>query len=308
MSRNLRAWLAYLLIIVGTWFYFGPLAIEVAFITLWVAMLIRQTKYDWRQPVAKPVRICKIVFMWCMMSIMGLLLLGFISQISLLFLTNANKEVTADRMHNIVFAMQKYDEKTGHMPANSTKDGKPLLSWRIHLLPHLGFETLYQQFRLGEPWDSPHNLTLLPQMPACYQLPKHTKSLPEGHTMYQVFATSGSFMESGKQHSLTVLKAADGLEHTMLLTLSKMPVPWTKPEDIETPAYKLSDLSAVPPVHIVSIANPLPERQETSNYQPHLVVTANGSCHRLYHWQNDFILNPFITWNGGEKVKWEFSD
>ncbi len=126
--------------------------------------------------------------------------------------------------------------------------------------------------------------------------------------MYQVFAISVALMENGKQHSLAALKAADGLEHTMLLTLSKNPVPWTKPEDIESQVYKLSDLSPLPPVDIVSIANPLPERQEPPKHHPHLVVTANGSCHRLYHWQNDIELTPFITWNGGEKVKWEFSD
>jgi Protein of unknown function (DUF1559) len=308
MTSNARAWLAYLLIIIGTWFYFGPLAIEVAFITLWAAMLIWQTRYDWRMPVPKPVRISKIVFMWCMMSILGVLLFSFVSLISLMFLTNANKESTADRMYNIVLAMKRYDEKTGKMPANSTKDGKPLLSWRVHLLPYLGLEKLYQQFRLDEPWDSPHNLTLLPHIPDCYQLPKYSRSLPMGHTLYQVFASTGALMENGKQHSLAALRAADGLEHTMLLTLSKQPIPWTKPEDIETHVRKISELSAVPPVHIVSIANPLPERREPPQHQPHLVVTANGSCHRLYHWQNDAELTPFITWNGGEKVKWEFED
>ena len=50
-----------------------------------------------------------------------------------------------------------------------TMSGKPLLSWRVHLLPFLEENELYEQFKLDEPWDSPHNIKLLDQMPADVQ-------------------------------------------------------------------------------------------------------------------------------------------
>ena len=57
-------------------------------------------------------------------------------------------------------------------PAYTTsKDGKPLLSWRVLILPYLEQEALYKEFHLDEPWDSPHNRTLIARMPAVYRCP-----------------------------------------------------------------------------------------------------------------------------------------
>ena len=42
----------------------------------------------------------------------------------------------------------------------------PLLSWRVAILPFIGEQNLYNRFRLDQPWDSPHNIALLPLMPA----------------------------------------------------------------------------------------------------------------------------------------------
>lgn len=53
-------------------------------------------------------------------------------------------------------------------PASYDEDGKPLLSWRVHLLPYLDRMDLYGRFHLDEPWDSPHNRTLIAEMPAVY--------------------------------------------------------------------------------------------------------------------------------------------
>src|SRR5262249_53399784 len=43
----------------------------------------------------------------------------------------------------------------------ATQDGRLSLSWRVALLPKLGYEDLFKRFHLYEPWDSPHNLPLL---------------------------------------------------------------------------------------------------------------------------------------------------
>ena len=49
-------------------------------------------------------------------------------------------------------------------------NGTPLLSWRVAILPYLGEseKALYGQFKLSEPWDSPHNKALLAKMPRVY--------------------------------------------------------------------------------------------------------------------------------------------
>ena len=42
-------------------------------------------------------------------------------------------------------------------PAICDKDGKPLLSWRVTILPYIEHSMLYREFKLDEAWDSPHN-------------------------------------------------------------------------------------------------------------------------------------------------------
>ena len=60
------------------------------------------------------------------------------------------------------------------------KDGKPLLSWRVAVLPFIedssfgvakGGQPLYNEFHLDEPWDSEHNKALIAKMPAAFRDP-----------------------------------------------------------------------------------------------------------------------------------------
>src|SRR5262249_14951896 len=48
------------------------------------------------------------------------------------------------------------------------KTGRPLLSWRVLLLPYLEQEPLFMQFKTDEPWDGPTNKKLLEKMPPVY--------------------------------------------------------------------------------------------------------------------------------------------
>ena len=76
-----------------------------------------------------------------------------------------------NKLRQLAIAMGNYDDTHKHYPAaaNYNSQGQPLLSWRVHLLPFVGHEDLYQQFRLDEPWDSPHNQELISKMPDAYK-------------------------------------------------------------------------------------------------------------------------------------------
>ena len=71
----------------------------------------------------------------------------------------ARRATTMNNLRQLQLAVLKYESDVQRFPpAYSTdKDGKPLLSWRVHILRHLGEEQLYEQFHLDEPWDSLHN-------------------------------------------------------------------------------------------------------------------------------------------------------
>jgi len=64
---------------------------------------------------------------------------------------------------------------------------KPLLSWRVAILPYVEEDYLYRAFKLDEPWDSPHNSALLLQMPKVYKNPR--LNAPPGYTNYRVFVS-----------------------------------------------------------------------------------------------------------------------
>jgi RNA polymerase sigma factor (sigma-70 family) len=80
-------------------------------------------------------------------------------------------------------ALLNYHDTMGHLPppAIVDRDGKPLLSWRVALLPFLEQDNLYKQFHLDEPWDSPHNRKLVAHMPAVYAAVVRT---PRPHMTY----------------------------------------------------------------------------------------------------------------------------
>ena len=66
-----------------------------------------------------------------------------------------------------------HDAKQSFPPAyTADKDGKPLLSWRVLILPYVEQNELYKQFHLDEPWDSEHNKPLIAQDARCLHKPK----------------------------------------------------------------------------------------------------------------------------------------
>jgi hypothetical protein len=126
-------------------------------------------------------------------------------------------------------AMYKYQEANGSLPAAAVYDpsGKPLLSWRVLLLPYLGHRELYEQFHLDEPWDSENNKKLQDKMPPEYLSPGREAS---HRTHYQVFVGKGAMFEGKKGQDLG--KIPDGAANTILLVEAAQAVPWTSPEDL----------------------------------------------------------------------------
>jgi hypothetical protein len=140
-------------------------------------------------------------------------------------ISHKNLEALALGVHNYAGT---YDSK---LPAGILdKDGKPLLSWRVQLLPYLEQDELYKKFRLDEPWDSKHNLALLELMPRVFASPRVVVKR-KGYTVYQVFTGPDAVFNAGK----TIFKIGtipDGTSNTLFAVEASKAVPWTKPADI----------------------------------------------------------------------------
>ncbi len=161
----------------------------------------------------------------------------------------ANRMQSQNNLHQIGIAMHNYHNDFNTLPpaAILSKDGKPLLSWRVAILPYIEQQNLYQLFKLDEPWDSEHNKKLIPMMPKTYAHPAAPATAP-GMTHYQVFAGKGAIFGGPKSMNLSQITAADGAVNTLLVCEAADPVPWTKPADLpfdpDKPLPKLGGLFA----------------------------------------------------------------
>ncbi len=136
-----------------------------------------------------------------------------------------NLKVIGLAMHNHHSAFRKLPD-----PINRDADGKPLLSWRVHILPFIEEQPLYEEFRLDEPWDSQHNIKLLSKMPAVFQ----NTSIPtdEGETVFQLPMGEGTMFN--EERSTRFRDILDGLSNTAMVvqTDADSAVPWSKPVDL----------------------------------------------------------------------------
>ena len=109
------------------------------------------------------------------------------------------------------------------------KDGTPLLSWRVAILPFLGEQELWEQFKFDEPWDSANNKKLTEKMPKAYA-PVRVKA-KAGETFYQRFVGKDAlFNEKGTDYTIGTIP--DGTSNTALVVEAGDPVIWSKPADL----------------------------------------------------------------------------
>jgi hypothetical protein len=143
----------------------------------------------------------------------------------------ARRSQSVYNLKMIALAMHNYHAQNNHFPAAAIcdADGKPLLSWRVAILPFIEQQALYDQFHLDEPWDSEHNKALAESIPAIYVAPT-SRSVPRGQTFYQVFTGNGAAFEETEPAGIQDF--TDGTSNTILVVEGGTPVPWTKPEDI----------------------------------------------------------------------------
>ena len=144
----------------------------------------------------------------------------------------ARRAQCTNNLKQIGLAMHNYATTNGGFPAAAIidKQRKPLLSWRVAILPYLEQQTLYDKFKLDEPWDSPHNKALLKEMPAVYGCPSRNPAGEPGMTAYRAFSGPGAILDPTRPTRLD--QVTDGLTNTILVVESAEAVPWTKPDDL----------------------------------------------------------------------------
>ena len=201
-----------------------------------------------------------------------------------------NRTNCTNNLKQIALAMHNYHSAYGCLPpaAITDKNGRPLLSWRVALLPYIEANHTYVKFHLDEPWDSPHNLALLEAMPSVYDCPSN-RTLTPGMTGYLVVVgPNTAFTPDFKPVAFG--KITDGLHNTLLIGESQRTVPWTKPEDL-------------------GVGTQLPLDGLGSHHGDHNdgfnALMVDGSVRFLKATIAPSFLSALLTRNGHEQVSWE---
>ena len=144
----------------------------------------------------------------------------------------AERARSANNLKQLLIALHNYHDAYGHFPTDITdKDGKPLLSWRVAILPYVEHDNLYRQFKPDEPWDSEHNKKLIAQMPKVFRSPRQAAGLKD-RTTYLAPLGPGLMWDEPKGLKITAI--SDGTSNTIALVEADddRAVEWSKPEDI----------------------------------------------------------------------------
>ncbi len=214
----------------------------------------------------------------------------------------ARRSHCTNNLKQIALAMHNYHDKYGCLPPACTVDkaGRPLHSWRVLLLPFLDWGALYQQIRLDEPYDSPHNRAVFddiesgvngpPSMPSVFWCP----SDKEGHGDTNYVMIVGPRTISNGSNSICLKDITDGTSNTIAVVETYgLGIRWYEPRDlrVEEITFKIND------PEYFGIASRHPGGAQ--------VGLADGSVRFLPDTVDPRAVEAMTTVNGGEDVgKW----
>ena len=138
-----------------------------------------------------------------------------------------HKQACKSHLKQLLTALHSYHDKHFCFPPAYTlgPDGERWHSWRVRILPQLGEDALYAQYRFDEPWNGPHNAQLANRMPAAFGYPG------EDHAKF--LAVVGRITAWPEHFSSRIQDFTDGTSNTVLLVESSdSTVSWLEPRDL----------------------------------------------------------------------------
>lgn len=137
---------------------------------------------------------------------------------------------TIENLARLGKALNAYSDRYAGYPVTKAVNSPayPPMSWRVAILPLLGYEELFQQYRPTEPWDSSANKQVLAQIPPEFQSPER----PDTKTNYLVPLSFDAAFGGGRRLNRATFE--DGPDYTLILVEAddSQAVEWTRPEDL----------------------------------------------------------------------------
>lgn len=164
-----------------------------------------------------------------------------------------------DNLKSIAEGLNAYQAKYGTYPTPDVTDatGKKLLSWRVLILPFIGYEDLYKRFQLDQAWDSPANSALVKEMPAMYGSPNSDDALDSFETNYVLLTGAGTLFPIAGPMSRNAVTDKPTL---LVVETTNGGRVWTQPGDIDIGLYgikvgttPMQSIGGLHPNHVMAV-------------------------------------------------------
>ncbi len=162
--------------------------------------------------------------------------------------TAARRMNDSNHLKQIELALHNYHSNFNQFPPVYTTDanGKPLLSWRVALVPYLYDPTIADKIHWDKPWDAPENAFLLELTPPFYASTQEMDTPQGSGCIFAVSAPESMFppptADGIAPAGVKFSRVLDGTTRTMITAMIPgKNVPWTQPQDI-TPQELMQSL------------------------------------------------------------------
>lgn len=159
-------------------------------------------------------------------------------------MTNRTRGQCMQNAEKIAKALNAYARDYGTYPPPTTfaADGKTAMhSWRVLILPYLGYQNLYNKYDMSLSWDSTVNQAIVFEMPNEYRSPASVIVSGVEPNYFLITGPGTLFPSSGPLGQADIL---DGLSKTLLLVEAESgpltTTQWTEPGDFDITTMSLT--------------------------------------------------------------------
>lgn len=187
-------------------------------------------------------------------------------------------------------AMHSYHAVHGHFPPAylTDKEGTPIHSWRVLVLPYMDEQELYDAYSFDEPWNGPNNIRLAHKMPKSY----HCPSEPESDSMTNYVVIVGKDTAFPFDQPTSYEDFRDGRDNTILVAeIADSDILWSEPRDLaaDTMSSTVNHES-------------LPSISSARRQGPRVNTTGRITAHSLSQNLDPETLKAFTTIAAGDEI------
>jgi predicted Zn finger-like uncharacterized protein len=206
---------------------------------------------------------------------------------------NRDQSLSIKNLEQIAAALNVYAADYGNYPPPAITDqaGRPLLSWRVLLLPYLDEQKLYDGLDLTRSWDDPINAAQLSRMPTVFQHPNGPTRGLYNQSGYHLITGAGTlFPSTGPLGPGDII---DDPAQTILVIEARSNIgvtSWAQPGDVDIANIKAT-IQGGAEIELGGLLN-----------EGLGMATTDGRGHLLPSSPDPLILRSLVTPRGGERL------